>query len=119
MELVAYLGKDKENWGQITALANKLNDCERVVLVKDKDVSGFPKNEKCIEIPVNANQSLIELKEEIMNKVMDKVSGDFEVAVSLASGNGKEHMALISALLSLPVGIRLVVFTKKGVEYIN
>jgi len=33
--------------------------------------------------------------------------------------NGKEHMALISSLLSLPVGIRLVVFTKAGVEFIN
>lgn len=119
MELVAYLGKDKENWGQITALMNKMPDCDRVILVKDKDVSGFPNNEKCSEVSVNASRPLMELKEEIMNKTRDKVSGDFEVAVSLASGNGKEHMALISALLSLPVGIRLVVFTKNGVEYIN
>jgi hypothetical protein len=28
-------------------------------------------------------------------------------------------MALISALLSVPVGIRLVVFTQKGIEFIN
>lgn len=119
MELVAYLGKDKENWGQITALINKMEDCDRVVLVKDKDVSGFPRNEKCTEVSVNAAQTLVELKEDMMNKLREKVSGDFEVAVSLASGNGKEHMALISALLCLPVGIRLVVFTKKGVEYIN
>lgn len=119
MELVAYLGKDKENWGQITALANKMQDCEKVVLVKDKDVSGFPKNDKCIEVSVNSAQPLTELKEDIMNKIGDKVSGDFEVAVSLASGGGKEHMALISALLCLPVGIRLVVFTKNGIEFIN
>ena len=46
-------------------------------------------------------------------------SGDFEVAVTLASGTGKEHMALISALLSIPVGIRLVVYTKDGVQVIN
>jgi len=119
MELVAYLGKDKENWGQITALMNKMQDCDRVVLVKDKEVSGFPKNERCVEISVNSAQPLTELKEEIMNKIRERVSGDFEVAVSLASGGGKEHMALISALLCLPVGIRLVVFTKNGVEYIN
>lgn len=119
MELVAYLGKDKENWGQITALMNRMQDCERVVLVKDKDIAGFPRNDKCVEVSVNSAQPLIELKEDMMNKLRDKVSGDFEVAVSLASGGGKEHMALISALLCLPVGIRLVVFTKSGVEYIN
>jgi len=119
MELVAYLGSDRENWGQITALMNKMNECEKIILVKNKNVSGFPKNSRCCEISVNPALSLVELKQEIMNKISDRVSGDFEVAVSLASGTGKEHMALISALLSIPVGIRLVVFTKKGVEYIN
>jgi hypothetical protein len=44
---------------------------------------------------------------------------EFEVALSIASGNGKEHMALISALLSIPVGIRLVVYSKKGIEFVN
>jgi hypothetical protein len=61
---------------------------------------------------------MLELKEDIMGKLKGKLS-DFEVALSLASGNGKEHMAMISALLSIPVGIRLVVYTKEGVEFIN
>jgi len=52
-------------------------------------------------------------------KLKTKLDSAFEVAVSLASGNGKEHMALISALLSIPVGIRLVVYTKNGIEFIN
>ena len=54
-----------------------------------------------------------------LNDKLSKKLGNLEVAVSIASGNGKEHMALISSLLSLPVGIRLVVFTKAGVEFIN
>ena len=41
MELVAFLGNDKENWGQITALINH-GDWERIVLVKAKGAAGFP-----------------------------------------------------------------------------
>ena len=43
MELVAYLGKDKENWGQVTALINRF-DCERVILIKDENSESFPVN---------------------------------------------------------------------------
>ena len=118
MELVAFLGDDKENWGQISALINRM-DCEKIILVKNKNVSGFPKNEKCVEINIDSNSPLLELKKDIMDKTRSKIGGNFEVAVSLASGNGKEHMALISALLSIPVGIRLVVYTKNGIEFIN
>ena len=35
-----------------------------------------------------------------------------------ASGEGKEHMALISALLSLPVGVRFTALTKDGVVFL-
>ena len=118
MELVAYLGKDKENWGQISALVNRM-DCDKIVLVKDKDISWFPGNSRCVEVSVNSSKSLTELKQEIMDKVKEVIDSAFEVSVSLASGNGKEHMALISALLSIPVGIRLVVYTKNGIEFVN
>ena len=35
---------------------------------------------------------------------------------NFVSGMGKEHMALISALLKLGVGIRLMALTKNGIE---
>ena len=44
----------------------------------------------------------------------DKIEG-MEVALSIASGNGKEHMALQSALLGIPVGIRFTALTKTGI----
>ena len=40
-----------------------------------------------------------------------------EVALSIASGEGKEHMALISALLSLPAGIRFTALTREGIIF--
>ena len=57
---------------------------------------------------------LKELKEEFGKKLKGKCNGT-EVALSLASGDGKEHMALISALINLPVGIRFAALTKEGI----
>ncbi len=118
MEFVAYVGQDRESWGQITALLNRL-EYETAVLVVDAKISDFPSNERCTIIPVNADKPLLELQEQCLRQLKPALSRDFEVALSLASGNGKEHMALLSALLSIPVGIQFVVFTKEGVQYLS
>ena len=117
MDFVGFIGSDKENWGQISALINR-GEWDNVILVKGRNVEGFPSLSNGEIVEVNSQNSLLELKKELMEKLRMKIK-DFEVSISVASGNGKEHMALISALLSLPVGIRLVVFTKNGVEFIN
>ncbi|MEK6854671.1 MAG: hypothetical protein AABX73_00425 [Nanoarchaeota archaeon] len=119
MDLVAFLGNDKENWGQITALINKIKECDKIVLVKDKETKEFPSNEKCIIIEIDSKRSLTEIKKEIHDKIKRELSEDFEVALSIVSGSGKEHMALISALLSIPVGVRFVAYTKEGIEFFN
>ena len=76
-------------------------------------------NSKCEFVELYTDKPMLELKADLMEKLKVRLAGDFEVALSIASGNGKEHMALISALLSIPVGIRLVVYTKEGVQVIN
>jgi hypothetical protein len=117
MELVAFVGNDKENWGQVTGLINR-GDWEKIFLVKTKDSKEFS-NPKTSEVfIIDTKNNLTEIKTEIMEKFKGKFNG-FDIGLSIASGTGKEHMALISALLSIPVGIRLVVFTKKGVEIIS
>ncbi len=117
MEFVAFVGNDKENWGQITALLNRL-EYDRAILVSSSN-EDFPINEKCKLIKINSDKSLIDMKEQIREKLKKELSGDFEVSLSLASGNGKEHMALLSALLNVPVGVRLVVFTKEGIQWMS
>ena len=117
MDLIAFLGNDKETWGQVTGLINR-GEWEKIVLVKTRAASDFSTNKNVESIIIDSSKPLTELKSDLIQKLKGKFSS-FDVNVSIASGNGKEHMALISALLSLPVGIRLVVFTKKGVEIIN
>ncbi|MBU0761355.1 MAG: hypothetical protein KJ600_03895 [Nanoarchaeota archaeon] len=118
MKLVAFVGNDTENLGQLTALINRM-DCDKVLLVKDKKTSNPFQNPKCVPISVDSAKDLISFKQEIQEKLKKELSGDMEVALSIASGSGKEHMALISALLSIPVGIKLAAFTKTGVEFIS
>lgn len=118
MEFVAFVGQDKENWGQITALVNRL-EAERNILVISKNVEGFPTNERCEIISIDSGKPLAQMQEELLKKLKEKLSGDFEVSLSLASGNGKEHMALLSALLNVPVGVKIVVYTKEGIQFLS
>ena len=118
MELVAFLGKDKENLGQITALINK-GEWEKILLLKNKDTPNIQTTKQYKTLTINNSLPLFELKEEMKEKLSSSLAKEFEVALSLASGTGKEHMALISALLSVPVGIKIVAFTKNGIEFLT
>ena len=117
MELIATVGADKDSWGQVTGLINH-EAWDKVILVKNKSVSDFPKIEGAEEIPIDTTLPLLELKAFLTERLKPCISA-FDAYVSLASGSGKEHMALISALLAIPTGVRLVAFTKQGVEFVN
>lgn len=118
MELVCFQGSEVNSFGQIKALVNR-GDWENVIIIREKGSEDIVSGDNCEIIEVDLGKSLMELRDILILKLKEKLGKEFEVALSIASGTGKEHMALISALLSVPVGIRLVAFTKKGVEFIN
>lgn len=118
MNLVALIGKDNLGYGQVAALLNRF-EAEKIILVKDKSVTEFPSNESSELIEVNFDSDLVSLKNEMESKLQKSLNKDFEVALSLASGTGKEHMAIISALLSIPVGVKIVACTKNGIEFLS
>jgi len=113
---VALLSTGKGTWGQVSGLINR-GEWENVFLVGDEFASKFTSDKKNEFIKVKTSQSLVDLKNELGKKLKGKIKGT-EVALSVASGDGKEHMALISALLSLPVGVRFTALTKDGVVYL-
>ena len=113
MELVALLSSGKGTWAQVSGLM-KYGEWDKIILLGDDFAKDF-KHEKPFEfIKVDFNLKIKELKEEIQQKLKGKIDST-EVALSIASGDGKEHMALISALINLPVGIRFAALTKDGV----
>jgi len=113
MELVVLLSSGKGTWAQISGLM-KYGEWDKIFVLGDDFAHTF-KHEKNFEfIKVDLNKKIKELREEFSTKLKGKFEG-MEVALSIASGDGKEHMALISALINLPVGIRFAALTKEGV----
>ncbi len=113
MELIALLSTGKGTWGQVSGLM-KHGEWDKIIVLGDEFAKGFSHDEKFEFININLDKKLKELKEEFQSKLKGKINGT-EVALSIASGDGKEHMALISALINLPVGIRFAALTKDGV----
>ena len=56
---------------------------------------------------VDVNRGMEVMKKTIVSELKSKLSGD--VAVNFISGSGKEHMALLSAMIEMGVGMRFVV----------
>jgi hypothetical protein len=113
MELIALLSSGKGTWAQVSGLM-KYGEWDKIILLGDEFARQFTSDKKFEFIRIDLNKKLKELKEEFQSKLKGKIDGT-EAALSIASGDGKEHMALISALINLPVGIRFAALTKDGV----
>lgn len=105
-DLIAVLSTGKGTWAQVSALINA-EQWENVHLITNE----FGKDRFSCERPVNMivideNLDMDAMKECIIKELKGKLK--MEVALNLASGTGKEHMALLAALISLGVGLRLV-----------
>ena len=113
MELVALLSTGKGTWGQVSGLMTH-GDWEKIFLIGGEFAKDFKHDKEFEFIKVDLDKKIRDLREELSEKLKGKIDGT-EVALSIASGDGKEHMALISALINLPVGIRFAALTKDGV----
>ncbi|MFA5992198.1 MAG: hypothetical protein WC796_00650 [Candidatus Pacearchaeota archaeon] len=116
MELIALLSSGKGTWAQVSGLI-KQGEWDKIILIGGSFAKDFKADKPAEFIQIDQDKRLVDLKKEILEKLKGKVD-DTEVALSIASGDGKEHMALISAILSLPAGIRFVALTKDGVVYL-
>jgi len=113
MELIALLSTGKGTWGQVSGLI-KYGEWDKIILLGGDFAKQFSIEKKFEFIKVDLDKKLKELRDEFSQKLKGKIDGT-EVALSIASGDGKEHMALISSLINLPVGIRFAALTKDGV----
>lgn len=113
MELIALLSSGEEAWGQVSGLINH-GEWENIIILGDESAKKFSTEKEFEFIQIDLEKKIISLKEEFMKKLKGKIDGT-EVALSIASGDGRQHMALISALLNLPVGIRFAALTREGV----
>jgi hypothetical protein len=119
-QLVALLSTGEGTWGQVSGLI-KRGEWEKIIVVGSAYAKNFNVEGAVFDfVEVDLNKSLIPLKNELVEKLKPKLDSDFssEVALSIASGSGKEHMALVSALLAIPVGVRFTALTKDGIVFL-
>jgi len=113
--LIACLSSGKGTWGYVSGIINNEN-WDKIFLVTNDFGKENYKPEKSVEyIIVNPLQETKEMRDLIHEKLNGKIN-DVEVALNIISGSGREHMAMIAAVLKLGLGIRLVTSGKVGIE---
>lgn len=114
-DLIACISSGKGTWGHVARLIAG-QEWEKIILIADSFGAENFKPEKPAEfIIIDPMHPLTELSANIKKQLEGKQLG-FEIAVNFISGSGKEHMALLSALLKLGLGIRLIALTKDGIK---
>ncbi len=114
--LIASLGAGKGSWTYIIELVKK-QEWEQVMLVTNSfgaERFSVPGRELAFVI-IDDTKEIPEITQQILTQLKGKSLG-MEVALNIVSGTGKEHMALLSSLLKLGVGIRLVGLNKETVD---
>ncbi len=111
--LIACLTTGKGTWGHVSRLI-KDHKWDKVYLVTEEFGTKF-QAENTEFVIIKNTKSVQEISKDIQMQLKGKIH-DLEVAVNLISGDGKEHMAIISALIKLGLGIRFVVSSEKGME---
>jgi hypothetical protein len=112
--LIACLGAGKGTWNEVKSIMSS-ETWDKIFLI----TNSFGKEKFTAEnaefIVLDDTQPAPVLAPQIIAGLKGKIP-DMEVAVSIASGPGNVHMALIAALLKLGLGMRLVTFSNQKVE---
>ncbi|MBI4150893.1 hypothetical protein HY492_02095 [Candidatus Woesearchaeota archaeon] len=110
--LVACLGAGKGTWVPVMKVAESPSWDQIFLIMPAFFADKFENTRKNTTIiKIDENRDFGELINDIKTALDGKLFAD--VAVNLMSGSGKEHMALLAALLKLGCGIRLVAQTEK------
>jgi hypothetical protein len=115
--LIACLTTGKGTWGHVNALI-KGESWDKVFLVTNEfGMEKFTKDDNTEFILIDNKKPVSEIIDLIKKQLEGKIN-DTEVALNLVSGTGKEHMAILSAVLKLGLGVRLVVAEAESVREI-
>ncbi len=110
--LMAILGIGKGTWGHVARLIAE-HEWERIMLISNEwGQQNFAPPKEAEWILMNNRAGFEVLKDTIKEKLPEG-----EIAVSLISGSGKEHMALIAAMKEKGSKYEFVILTGDGTKY--
>ncbi len=117
--LIACLSSGKGSWSEVSKIIAQ-GGWSKIFLITNafgKEKFQPYANTELIVVDSD-NKSVLELVEDIKKNLNGKIS-DFEVALNLISGAGKEHMAVLEAVLELGLNFRLVSLKNGNLEVLG
>lgn len=115
-DLVCCLSTGKGTWIEVTKLINYYDWRNIFLITNDFGKEKFTSEKPIKFILVDINKGTESVKKTIQEALEGKVSGD--VALNMNSGSGLEHMAMLTAMINLGVGLRFVIPTDTGIKEI-
>ena len=110
--LMAVLGVGKGTWGHVARLISE-EEWERILLISNEwGKENFAPVKEAEWIIVNNRSGFEVIKDEIKNNLPGN-----EIVLSLISGSGKEHMAVLAALKDKKSDFQIVILTGEGTKY--
>ena len=113
-DLVCCLSTGKGTWIEVAKLINNYPWKNIFLITNDFGKEKFSSEKPVKYIIVDVNKGTESMKKIIQEALQGKISGD--VAINITSGSGLEHMATLSALMNLGVGIRFVMATDSDIK---
>ncbi len=116
--LIACLSVGKGSWAQVAELV-QAEEWEATFLVTNQfgaqkfSVEGHQVNFIIVDPDAEIKSIVEQIKKQLEGKILDT-----QIALNLISGTGKEHMAILSAVLQMGLGIRLICTKEGGCEEI-
>lgn len=104
------------SWNHVKNLALG-EEWDKVIIITD-DKSRVTFSDITLQIiEINFSQPIEDVIRDLSGELRKLVTLH-EVALNFVSGKGKEHMALVSSIMKLGVGFRLIARTKEGITEI-
>src|SRR3989338_7090647 len=114
--LIVCVSTGKGTWKEVANLMNQGSWNKIFVLTNSFGKENFSSLPKTAQVLVfDFEQDIKGLTESFAKSLKDKVK-DLEVAVNFVSGAGKEHMALMAALMKVGISVHLVIPGVKSPE---
>ena len=108
--LIACLSSGKGTWTEVIKVI-QAHPWDKIFLITDNfgKEKFMLKKDNLFFVTINPvpDTDVHHLKEQIVQELKGKIK-DFEVALNFISGSGKEHMALLEAVLELGLNFRLI-----------
>ena len=115
--LLACLSSGKGTWTEVYRIT-QAQPWTKVFLITNAFGKENYKGPAAELILVDFMQDPPALVQSIVSQLTNKIT-DFEIALNLASGTGKEHMAILEAVMELGLNFRLVTFVGNRMEILG